>query len=191
MYCFVPLCVAVLLHRSAALQGCNDTCSSILASKSSGNFDVDCNGGLADEYFKCISAMNGCDDITKSRIAEQNIAKYYPSITGQERWGCGLSCGCSWSGCWCSLSCSYAWKRGSNDTAPLIPLMTCSNSGLCVCNNSGEHNYVIGKSDIKSSFLPYEFEGRELNLSQSGSARDITTSWALLLLTPFIVFLSI
>ena len=142
MYYFIPLCVAVLLHRSAALQGCNDTCSSILASKGSGTFDVDCNRGLAAEYFKCIFAMSGCDNITKSRFAEQSIAKHYPSLTGQERWGCGLSCGCIWFACECSLKCSR--KRGSNDTAPLIPLMTCTNSGLCVCNNNGEHNYVIG-----------------------------------------------
>ena len=185
MYYFMPLCVAVLLHRSAALEGCNDTCSSILASKSSGNFDVDCNRGLTAEYFKCISATNaGCDNNTKSIIVEQNIAKYYPSITGRKR-GCELSCGCAWFICWCYISCS--WKRGSNDTAPLIPLMTCSNSGLCVCNNNGERNYVIGKS-YNHLFFPYE--GRELNLSQSGSARDITTSWALLLLAPFIVVLS-
>ena len=81
MYYFIPLCVAVMLRGSVALGGCNDTCSSILAGKSSGNFDVDCNAGITTDYFKCISAISGCDNITKSTIAEQSIAKYYPSIT--------------------------------------------------------------------------------------------------------------
>ena len=83
MYYFIPLCVAVLLHGTAALDGCNDTCSSILAVNGSGEFDVDCNSGVTAEYFKCISASTGCDDIAKSRIAEHNIIPQH----GQKRGG--------------------------------------------------------------------------------------------------------
>eukprot|EP00731_Ephydatia_muelleri_P015220 Em0008g940a len=118
MYYFIPLCVAVLLHGTAALDGCNDTCSSILAVNGSGEFDVDCNSGVTGEYFKCISASTGCDDIAKSRIAEHSILQYYPAAWSKER-------------CWYSC----AFKRGTNETTPEIPLITCSESGLCVCNN--------------------------------------------------------
>ncbi|KAL5491095.1 hypothetical protein EMCRGX_G016317 [Ephydatia muelleri] len=84
MYYFIPLCVAVLLHGTAALDGCNDTCSSILAVNGSGEFDVDCNSGVTGEYFKCISASTGCDDIAKSRIAEHSILQYYPAAWSKE-----------------------------------------------------------------------------------------------------------
>ncbi|KAL5491121.1 hypothetical protein EMCRGX_G016350 [Ephydatia muelleri] len=85
MYYFIPLCVAVLLHGTAALDGCNDTCSSILAVNGSGEFDVDCNSGVTAEYFKCISASTGCDDIAKSRIAEHSILQYYPAAWSKKR----------------------------------------------------------------------------------------------------------
>ena len=140
MYYFIPLCVAVLLHGTAALDGCNDTCSSILAVNGSGEFDVDCNSGVTAEYFKCISASTGCDDIAKSRIAEHSILQYYPAAWSRKRWGCLISCVYSWYGCRCWLSCAF--KRGTNETTPEIPLITCSESGLCVCNNRGEQDII-------------------------------------------------
>ena len=131
MYYFLPLCVAVMLCGSVALGGCNDTCSSILAGKSSGNFDVDCNAGITTDYFKCISAISGCDNITKSTIAEQSIAKYYPSIS------CAVTCVCGY-GCICWISSCWWWKRSTNETAPLLPLISCFEDGTCACNNKGE-----------------------------------------------------
>ena len=134
MFYFILLCVAILLHTSAALNGCNETCSSILAVKGSGNFNEDCNVGVTAEFFKCISALSSCDDVAKARIAEQSISKYYEGVTGPERGGCELKCGCIFLACGCLLSCSFG-KRDANETMPNIPLATCSNAGLCVCNN--------------------------------------------------------
>ena len=141
MYYFIPLCVAVLLHGTAALDGCNDTCSSILAVNGSGEFDVDCNSGVTAEYFKCISASTGCDDIAKSRIAEHSILQYYPAAMSKERSSCRIVCVCSSYSrrCICWLLCSA--KRDTNE--PEIPLITCSESGLCMCNNRGELAYPI------------------------------------------------
>ncbi|KAL5491111.1 hypothetical protein EMCRGX_G016336 [Ephydatia muelleri] len=150
MYYFIPLCVAVLLHGTAALDGCNDTCSSILAVNGSGEFDVDCNSGVTAEYFKCISASTGCDDIAKSRIAEHSILQYYPAAMSKERSSCRI--------------------RGTNE--PEIPLITCSESGLCMCNNRA-------------------FKGTaELDVSTSGGARAESIAWGLLLVVPFIMELS-
>eukprot|EP00731_Ephydatia_muelleri_P015197 Em0008g917a len=152
MYYFIPLCVAVLLHGTAALDGCNDTCSSILAVNGSGEFDVDCNSGVTAEYFKCISASTGCDDIAKSRIAEHSILQYYPAAWSKKRSSCRI--------------------RGTNETTPEIPLITCFESGLCVCNNRA----------IKGA--------AELDVSTSGGARAESITWGLLLVVPFIVEIS-
>ena len=133
MYYLILLCVAALLHTSAALNGCNETCSSILDVKGSGNFNDDCNAGVTAEFFKCISAQSSCDDVAKARIAEQSISKYYQGLTGEERGSCGLSCSCGWFWCGCSFSCS--WKRDANETIPTTPLFACSEAGLCLCNN--------------------------------------------------------
>ena len=85
MYYLIPLCVAVLLHGTAALDGCNDTCSSILAVNGSGKFDVDCNNGVTTEYFKCISASTGCDGMAKSRIFEQRqgAVHFHVNVVGE------------------------------------------------------------------------------------------------------------
>ena len=128
----ISLCIAVLLHRSVALDGYNETCSSILAHKGSGKLYDDCNAGITAEFFKCVSALSNCDDVGKSRIAEQSIAKYYPhGITGLERylWICTYHCSCNWYTCWCWYSCSPL-KRDTNETITEIPLTTCS-EGVC------------------------------------------------------------
>ena len=150
MYYFILLCVAVLLHTSVALNGCNDTCSSLLAVNGSGNFNDDCNAGVTAEFFKCISALSNCDDVSKARIAEQSITKHYQGLAGHERWGCGLGCGCTWLGCGCGIGCS---KRDANGT---IPLVTCSKAGLCECNNKCKMvaNYTINaRFTLLSSFF--------------------------------------
>ncbi|KAL5491123.1 hypothetical protein EMCRGX_G016352 [Ephydatia muelleri] len=72
--------------------------------------------------------------------------------------------------CICWLLCSA--KRGTNETTPEIPLITCSESGLCVCNNRA----------IKGT--------AELDVSTSGSARAESITWGLLLMAPFIMELS-
>ena len=138
MYYFILLCVAVLLRTCVALNGCNETCSSILAVKGSGNFSNDCNAGVTGEFFKCISALRSCDDVSKARVAEQSIAKYYQGITtGQERTVCLLSCLCNKYLCSCVVVMCWA-KRDANETIPNIPLATCSNTGQCVCNNKSK-----------------------------------------------------
>ena len=134
-YCLL-LCIAVLLHRSVALDGYNETCSSILAHKGSGNFYNDCNTGVTAEFFKCVSALSNCDAVAKARIAEQSITKNYQGIAGQER-GCGLECQFVWFDDWsCDLSCSWG-KRDTNETSSKIPLTSCS-EGVCVCNKKGK-----------------------------------------------------
>ena len=145
MYYLIPLCVAALLHGTAALDGCNDTCSSILAVNGSGKFDVDCNNGVTTEYFKCISASTGCDDIAKSRIAEQSIFQYYPAIDAlSKKRGWVLVCRYYQYYYQYYMLCTYIWlKRGANENTPEMPLIKCSESGQCVCNNKGEQAYTM------------------------------------------------
>ena len=129
MYYLIALCVAVLLHGTAALDGCNDTCSYILAVNGSKNFNVDCNNGVMTEYFKCISASPGCDGIAKLRNVKQSIPEYYPEIKAllsRERGFCLLLC---WR------------KRVANESTQ--ELITCSESGQCMCNAKGEQAYTM------------------------------------------------